>query len=355
MTETTSVVAAFSQQAGWCDRLGSPFTARVLAAVVAVLASPGDVQQLILAWPGDPRADALPLRVAGGLHALVLTGRDAGLVACYPPEKAPSPATLAAAVAGAFAAHVGFFAQFLQSPPQTNEVARSGVLLGGFLAIGDATGLPLRMLELGASAGLNMVWDQFGYRLGELAWGNPASPVQLAPEWRGPSPSGVALRVASRAGCDIAPVDLADPERRLGLTSYVWADQAARLARLDGAINLARAAGIVVHRADAAVWTRAQLARPVPGQTTVLYHSIFWQYMPAATQAEIIASVAEAGARATADAPLAWLRFEPPDPSKRAALTLSCWPGETTLQLAEADAHGRVVDWVGRRKEVTFV
>jgi hypothetical protein len=347
MTKTTSVVAAFSQQAGWCDRLGSPFTARVLEAVVEVLASPGEVQRLILDWPGDPRADAVPLRVAGGLHALVLTSRDAGLVACYPPHHAPSAAALAAAVAGAFAANAAFFTQFLQSPPQTNEVARSGILLGGFMEIGEATGLPLRMLELGASAGLNMVWDRFGYRLGELAWGDPASPVQLAPEWRGPSPRGVAMRVASRAGCDVAPVDLADPERRLRLTSYVWADQATRLARLDGAITLARAAGILVQRADAAVWTRDQLAIPTPGQTTVLYHSIFWQYLPAATQAAIAASVADAGARATAEAPLAWLRFEPPDPAQRAALTLTCWPNGGTRQLGEADAHGRVMDWLG--------
>jgi hypothetical protein len=63
-------------------------------------------------------------------------------------------------------------ADFMSHEPQTNEVRRSAVLLPGFLTIAAETGLPLRILELGASAGLNQLWDRRHYRLGEIGeWG----------------------------------------------------------------------------------------------------------------------------------------------------------------------------------------
>ncbi|MFV4649321.1 DUF2332 family protein, partial [Mycobacterium tuberculosis] len=93
------------------------------------------------------------------------------------------------------------------------------------------TGLPLRCLELGASAGLNMNWDRFGYRFGEGArWGDPAAAVQLSGEWEGCSPPTPAvLTVVERAGCDQNPIDVTDEDRAFRLQSYVWAGQALRM------------------------------------------------------------------------------------------------------------------------------
>jgi hypothetical protein len=347
------IVHSFRLQAGWCDRLGSPFTARLLECAVNDLESGGPLSDVICAWPGDPIADALPLRVAGALHALVLSGEAPDLAAIYPPQRAglPDPGALWPVVLAALAAHRPHVQTYLASPPQTNEVSRSAVLLGGFLEIARLTAgrLPLRLLEIGASAGLNQLWDRYRYRLGEEGnWGDPASPVRISTRWTGPLPRSldIVVRVAERAACDLSPIDLDDDAQCLRLRSYVWADQRERLARLDAAIDLARRAGIEVEQADAAVWVERQLSKPADGRATVLYHSIMWQYMPQETRERIADAVAAAARRARADAPLAWLRYEPPAPEARQELRLMLWPGGEERLLARAHPHGTSVHWL---------
>lgn len=340
-------LAAFRTQIDWCERLGSPFTARLLSLLADDLAAGGDTTASLADWPGDPTADALPLRVAGALHALVLTDAAPALAALYPPHAA-DPARLRPVLLEALSQHRETVGGFLALPPQTNEVGRSAVLLGGYLQIAHETGLPLRLLEIGASAGLNTVWDRYHYRLGDATWGAPDSPVRLAPDWKGPLPPLAAdLRVAERQACDIAPVDLEDPAQRLRLRAYVWADQHERAARLQGAIAVARAAGQHVQRADAADWVRARLAAPSPGRVTVLAHSIMWQYMPARTRHDIRHSLHEAGRMATGKAPLAWLRFEPDDAGATPELRLTLWPDGRERCLGSAQAHGSTISWRG--------
>ncbi len=337
------VLAAFGKQVGWCEELGAPFTARLLRMLADDLRRDGPTARLVGAWPGDPVADALPLRLAGALHALVLSDADPALAACYPPGDAGK---LGATLLAALTRHEAFIRGFLLSPPQTNEVGRSAVLLGGFLQVAHDTGMPLRLLEIGASAGLNLLWDRYGYRIGDGIWGDPASSVQLMPRWSGPLPRlATPAVVAERAGCDLAPIELGQPEARLRLRGYVWADQPERLRRIDGAIALARAAEVVVERADAVSWVAKRLGAPAPGRATVLCHSIMWQYMPAASQAALRATIERAGAAATVEAPLAWLRFEPSGSVVGPELRLTSWPGARDRRLATAHPHGAAVSW----------
>ncbi len=236
--------------------------------------------------------------------------------------------------------------QWLKNPPQTNETMRSAVFLGGFLQVARAQGLPLRMREVGASAGLNLLWDRYRYRLGDTVWGPEDSPVRLQPEWQGAAPEPGPITVASRKGVDQLPIDLSDPEQRSRLLSYVWADQADRVARARAALDLARQEPPPVERGDAAAWVEAELAALPEGETTVLYHSFVWHYLPAATQARITAALEAAGARAHAGAGLARLAFEMADADERSKLTLTLWPGGRTRVLAEAHPHGRWVRWL---------
>ena len=344
MDARPTILAAFDKQIGWCTSLDSPLTAQILTVLRDDIASGGMTCALVDGWPGDPLADALALRMAGALHALALSGASPDLQSAY---AAPgSPEGLRQVIDQALHRNTEAIRGALASPPQTNESGRSAVLLGGFLVIAARTGLPLRLLEIGASAGLNTVWDRFHYRLGTAEWGNPGSPVRLAPEWTGPLPPlSAPLHVAGRHACDTAPVDLDDPAQRLRLMAYVWPDQHARLERLRGAIEIARAHGPAVERADAAPWVARQLAAPPNGSATVLYHSIMWQYMPAATQGAITAAMAVAGRHATPAAPLAWLRFEPTRPDTRPALCLTLWPGGQEEQLATAHPHGAAIAW----------
>ena len=245
------------------------------------------------------------------------------------------------------AANAAFILGRLDGPPQTNEVQRSAALAPGFLTVAALTGLPLAISELGASAGLNMVWDRFAYRFGPAAWGDPASAVRLAPAWEGPPPPLAAARVAERAGCDREPVDVGSEADRLRLVSFVWADQAARLARIAAAVEIARAAGIRVERADAADWLGRRLAVPRPGRAHVVCHSVLWTYLGEAAREGIGAGLAAAGARATAGAPLAWLRLEADGVEAGPALSLTLWPGGETRVLARADFHCNRVRWAG--------
>lgn len=351
MNAPDALIEAFREQVRWCDQLGSPFNARLLEWLADDWLAGGAMRALIPEWTsGPPGQDLVPLRLAGGLHALALTGRHPDLTALYPPTASSFDAeALAPLLRRLMIDEAGHLRTYLASAPQTNEVMRSAVLIGGYAAIAQATGLPLALREIGASAGLNLLWDRFHYTLGAQAWGDAASPVQIAADWRGVSPTLPApFAVADRRGNDLLPVDLRDPAAVLRLRAYVWPDQAARAARLQGAIALAQRELPVVDAGDAAAWVEAQLAAPREGVATVLVHSIVWQYLPPATRERIAAALAAAATRASRAAPLAWLRMEFFAPGAPAELRLTLWPEGRERTLATTHPHGEWVEWIAQ-------
>jgi hypothetical protein len=350
MPPSDALIESFREQVRWCDKLGSAFTARLLEALVQDWLAGGPMRTLLPDWTsGPPATDLVPLRLAGGLHALALSGRHPALTALYPPAAAQfDAAVIVPLLRRLLVDEAEMLRSFLASAPQTNETLRSAVLIGGYAAIAQATGLPLALREIGASAGLNLAWDRFHYQLGAQRWGDAASPVQIVSDWRGAPPTlPAAIVVADRRGNDLMPVDLSDPQAVLRLRAYVWPDQAARAARLQGAITLAQQGLPPVDAGDAAEWVAQQLAAPLPGAATVLVHSVVWQYLPPATRAAIETTLAEAGARATPSAPLAWLRMEFYESGAPAELRLTLWPGGEERTLARAHPHGEWVEWLG--------
>lgn len=343
----SEVRAHFHEQAKVSDAMGSPLTAAVCRIIADTLDTTTATGRRTLEWPGSPRPDVLSLRLAGGLHRLVLGGHDADLVAAYPPHPFDEE-RLRRAVLGALLRHDAALCEALDAPPQTNEIGRSAMLYPGLLTVARETGLPLDVREIGSSAGLNLLFDRFNYRYGDDAAGWDASPVKLAPETRGRRiPLDGTIEVRSREGSDIAPIRLSDPAARLRLRSFVWPDQTARLQRLDHAISLVDHEPYVLTQSDAADFVRAQFAARQPGAAFVLFHSIMWQYMPDATKRDIENALDTAGASATRDAPLAWLRMEPADnPETGATLSLTLWPDGRTRRLARCDYHGRWIEWL---------
>ncbi|MEM8949199.1 MAG: DUF2332 family protein [Pseudomonadota bacterium] len=337
------VRAAFRRQSAACGKLGSPFTASLLTLLADRFSDDNAVGKTILNWPGDPIADALALRTAGALHALVLKGESKGLIDVYPPNPLDEK-TLRPAVREAIDAHAEAILRFIASPPQTNEVARSAALAGGFFTIAALTSLPLDIFEIGSSAGLNLHWDRFGYQLGSLDVRRTTGRPLLAPSWEGPPLPAVDAVVDERAGCDRAPIDSRSEDDVIRLRAYIWADQADRLARLDQALAVMRSSSIQIERADAADWASRRLAERREGVTTVLFHSIVWQYIDKASRKHLEHTIEETGRRAEKRSPFAWLRMEPETP-KAAALRLTLWPDGEHLYLADVDYHGSWIRW----------
>jgi hypothetical protein len=341
----------FREQVGFCDVYGSPFTARLIERMAADYDDGGPVAKLLSGWSSHPRADAVAIRLAGALHAAALRGMDPALAAEYPAEREDwEIESLWARAHGFLARELGWVREFIKSAPQTNEVRRSIALLLGFLHFARGHDLPLDVLEVGASAGLNLHWDRFRYETSCWTWGAPGG-VVIDTEWHGaPPPLDVRPRVRSRMACDLNPLDVRDPAQRLQLRSYVWADQLARLSRFDAAVDVAIASNARVERADAAEWLEQRLAARAPEGAAIVYHSVFLQYPPPPSRKAIVNAIVAAGERATERAPLAWLRLEPevilggPRDSVRFLVDMITWPGATRRTLAVTDGHARRVD-----------
>ena len=339
------VRAAFAEQAEWCDRLDSPFTALLCRLLGERLGRNTCTGRKALGWQGSPSplADALALRLCGGLQALSRGGRYPGLAACYPPHPLPDPDSLWAALEPAL--DDPELPAWLGRAPQTNEVGRSAVLMSGLLVIADCFSRPMELLELGASAGLNLLMDHYGHELGGVRAGDPGSPLQLAPDWSGSAPPKARIEIASRAGVDLTPLDARSDGDRL--SAYVWPEQARRQAQLAAALAIAAHCPVQVEQADAADWLERRLAEPArPGLVRVVYHSVAFHYFPAEAQARIAARLSEVGAQASSATPLAWLRYEQEPGDEHFSLQLRVWPGDEQWRLAECHPHGRWIRWL---------
>lgn len=337
----------FLRQALACSALGSPFTSRVCALLAERLTDESAFGSRILNWPGRSERDALPLRAAGGLNALSRSGLAPALTSAYPPHEVDDE-TLWAAIAQAIVAHDAFLTGFLDSPPQTNEVARSGTILGGALHLAAMTKMPIDLYEIGSSAGLNLGFDRYAYDLGEgRAWGSDAEGVHIEQIWSGSCPPlDAPLTINARHACDQNPLDPSADETRERLLSYVWPDQTARKARLAAALESITRSGFRVETADAADWVERHFAAPgTKGVVKLLLHTIVWQYLPPDVARRIKLAMEVAGTAATADAPVAWLRAEPDETLGTAAVKLTLWPTGETQLLGRADFHGRFTHW----------
>lgn len=338
-----TLAGAFAVQARACAALGSPFMERLLTGLAAEWPTDSRLGRLCTGWPGDigPGGASLPLRIAGGLHALVLTGRDPALAAVYPPRDADCDALMAAVLA-ALPRNEDFLLAWLQSPPQTNEVRRSAALIPAAHWIAARHPLPFAISELGASAGLNLMWDRYALAAGAVMLGPPDPVLTLTPDWRGTVPTPTPLTVTDRRGVDLNPLDCHDPDQALRLFAYLWPDQPHRVALTRAAIAAQK---VTIDQADAADWLADRLAQPFDGRVHLIFHTIAWQYFPTATQTRATALIETAGAAATDAAPLAWLGLEQDGGTDGAALTLRLWPGDRRIALGRADFHGRWVDW----------
>lgn len=275
-----ALAARLRRQAAWCARDGSPLYASLLEKAASDLEVEGPVWDVLSVFQDEPGTAAVALRFMAAVHRLALDGRLPGLARHYPstggegdPHNAWPP------FRQALIDLLDELRALVARPCQTNEVGRSAALLGGFLEVAHRTRKPLRILEIGASAGLNLLWDRYRYESAGGAWGEPGSRVTFAHSFDVPPPLNRPAEVVERKGCDLHPLDPTSDDGRLTLRSMVWADQLGRLALLEGALDVARQLPAGVEAMDAASFLERELARPVPGVATVVFHSVFMLYL----------------------------------------------------------------------------
>jgi hypothetical protein len=336
--------------AAFCVTGPSPFYGTLLDRLAADVEAGGPTWDLLGPSLDDPPESMPQLRLLGAVHALVLTGEAPDLAARYPSTGGDGDAAAAwPALAALLGTRADDLAPWLTRPPQTNEVGRAVALISGLLVVAAETGLPLRILEVGTSAGLNLRLDHFWYESGGRGFGDPSSPVRFVDAWADATPPlEVPMRVVERGGCDRDPIDPTSETGQLVLLAYVWPDQPERVALLRRALNVAARVPVPVTRADVFDWLPTQLAAATPGVATVVFHSIFALYLTTDERARLAALLAEAGARATPAAPLAWLHLEARTlRDADAALSLTTWPGGEERTLGRAAFHLGPVRWTG--------
>jgi hypothetical protein len=256
-------------------------------------------------------------RLVAGLHDLVLAGQLPALrEIMYPTDPdapPPSPQTLWGLAREAFCTHAEHFQAALQWPVQQHIPDRAGVLLRGLAMLGKRR---VRLLELGACAGLTLLLDRYRWRGVGWTWGAAESPLEFVVS--SPAPPAD-LTIVDRAGCDVAPVNPDDPIAVRRLHAFVAAELTTTHSQLDTALGLARSAPVRVVRASAGQWLRRKLAEtPDPGVHTVVWHSQVWHLLELEEQDEIRAMMVEAAYRL----PLSRISWEPFRVGGRASLCI---------------------------------
>lgn len=299
-------------------------------------------------WERAAPTEVVQLRLLAAIFRVVLRGDAPQLVRFYPCLGGTAPPRDAwEAFEPVVADHAGELRAALEVAPQTNEVGRSAPLVVALFEAVRRTGLHrVRLLELGASAGLNLNVDR--YRLVGPGWasGPEDSVLEIDTRCAGVRPS--AIDVVERRGCDLEPVDAASPEGALRLRSFVWPWQLERHARLAAALGIVAEHPVVVDRASASAWLARQLERPAdPGVLTVVWHSVTRQYWPVAEIERVDAIVEEARPRM----PLAYLSMED-SPTRSGGLTDVAVDGpEVRVDgdlVARCHYHGPPVVLIGR-------
>ena len=340
------IADAFRAQSRACAALGSPMYAGLLARAADDAEAGGPVRDVLAGYEDAPGPSALALRLVGSVHRLVLL-REAGELATFYPSVGGTwePDGGWAAFRRLLVEQPARVAEWLPRAPQTNEVGRATALYGGLLQL--PADLPVRLFEIGSSAGLNLRADRFAYvdAVGRV-FGDPDSPVRLAPAWEGRGVEGRAV-VVERSGCDVHPVDPSTTEGRIALTAYVWPDQRDRLERLRGALQVAdRVPAQVSEESAASFVERLGL---VAGAATVLWHSVMWQYVATDEQDRITRRIEELGGSATARRPFAHLRAEPgrraPGRPHEFLVRMTVWPGGEDRLLGSTQGHGVPTRW----------
>jgi len=343
------MLAALHAQPVACESIGSAMYTRLFQDLADDYADNGRTYAILAGRSTRPIHDAIPLRLAAAVHRIVLSGRDERLARHYPSVGGKPGSDFTADFIAYMRDHLDEIDVALTQQVQTNEVGRSVVLLSLSHWLTTQNVDAFDLLELGASAGLNLNFDKYYACSGQLRMGDSQSSVRFMGDSFSHTPDlpKTGAQAHRKRGVDISPLHITQADDEMRLMSFLWPDQKTRLERTRAAIDIAKLNPPVVDCASADVWLRQQLSRPFE-RATVVFHSIVWQYLGAGTQNGIREALANAANRATTQTPLLWVRMEPAGPV--ADVQVDVWDG-TSLdsvhhRVAEVGYHGQNVNWL---------
>jgi hypothetical protein len=340
------MLVALEKQEQQCANLGSKMYATLFHELAEDYRWGGRTFAILAGRSDQPVHDATPLRLAGALHRVVLSGRDSRLARHYPSMGGKPRPDFAVDFIGYMRDHLDEIESGLESQVQTNEVGRCVVPLTVSHWLTSLGINEYEHLEVGASAGLNVNFDHYYAGVKTLRMGDPESAVRFDGSWFDGMPDvpKTAARVVRRRGVDPFPIDLSNEDEELRLLSFIWPDQRERFERVKAAIQIAKEFPPLLDRGSADTWVAAQLARERP-QATVIFHSIVWQYMGREVQHGLRNALQQAGASATEHNPVIWVRMEPAGPVADVRATI--WKGDEPEEylLATIGYHGQNMAW----------
>ena len=336
---------ALLQQSASCNQLGSPIYADIFHAMALDIESNGVTARISDNLTIRPQRDAAPLRIAGAIHRLALTGKAPDIARHFPSTGGTPGPTLLVDYLNALTTFRNEIEDGLARSVQTNEVGRTTMLVTGMSFFARAAGIQQTHLrEIGSSCGLNLQVDNYFFDTNDCEYGDRNARVQFtANAWGSPIPDiSQCPSLLSRRGCDVAPLNAHNENDQLTLLSFVWPDQFERFERLRHAIENACASPTYAppDQQDAAIWIHEQLAKISSNEPVLIFHSIVWQYLSRETKDQFRAEVD--GFCAQREAPTAWLRMEPAGPV--ADLRIDIWQGARKTHsdqvLADSSYHG---------------
>lgn len=322
--------------------MGSPFFGALLQLAAGAYECDETVRELFDRHAARARVG---LCFGGAAHFRALSGQAPRVAAHYPSTGGDGDARQAwQAIHADIHEHTQQYDRLFARPIQTNEVARCMPVLGAMLAVSDATRLPLRIFEIGSSAGLVLNFDRYRYSGSSWSWGDPGSPVHLHNRTASGFPAHLdaPLSIVERRGCDLSPLDAADENDANTLLSFVWPDQHDRFQRLRAALALVRTYPVQITRAGGLDWIRAA-ALPRDDAATVILHTVVTEHMSPHDRDLLADTLAKLGAKARENAPLAWVRME--EGQRGYETTVTLWPRGDERVIARSDGHAQNLQW----------
>lgn len=351
--------ALFARQAQAMAVNGSSVYEDLCRSTSLELSRPGLLSEILNPWMRSRVGDMVPLRILGAAHRLVLERKAPVLALFFPtvggvvPQDGRSRQMCFEAFVAVLDEHRDRLPELLIGPPQTNEIARAAALVGVLHMVSAQWDLPIRLHELGTSAGLHLRADHMRITGSGHDVGPVDSPVQLQDAWIDMDATLARPNVIERVGVDRDPIDVTTPEGRLHLTSFVWPDQLDRYERLRGAWNLVDAVPVDLKSGDVIDHVRSLRLRE--GSALVVWHSSVWMYLSEAQRAEFDTLIAGLALTASANSPLIEVsrEFRQSRVGSSFPVVIRSWPmlshidapaGESVV-LGDSPAQGLPVTW----------